>query len=237
MAKIRINSSMPNDQAYQNFESKQKKPNKFLLKVYSIISDSKNSQVISWTDSGDSFEIKNTSLFTKNLLPKYFKHKKFASFISQLNMYDFSKCKNSEFTYSHPLFRKGLKQELGKIRRKVSEKKLNKRESIENPFGELKTKFKGIKSKQGRLMAQIEDLLENCRGVAYCNESLLGQIQEYKMREECIFNILEQFSERFREVPNFLLKFYQNLSSQIEVPIPVPISHVALISNRMKGEE
>lgn len=224
---------MPNDQASKNIECKLKKPNKFLLKVYSIINDSKNSQVISWTDSGESFTIKNTSLFTQNLLPKYFKHKNFASFIRQLNMYDFSKCKNSELTYSHPLFRKGLRQELGKIRRKMTEKK---RELNENPFDELKNKFKGIKSKQGVLMAQIEDLLENCREVAYSNESLLGQIQEFKNREECIFNILEQFSERFKEIPDFLLKFYQNFNSQIEMPIPVPISHVVLISNRMKSE-
>lgn len=208
-------------------ESKEnsKKPNKFLLKIYSILSNSKNSSIISWTDSGETFTIKDVLEFTKYLLPKYFKHRKLASFIRQLNMYDFSKCKNSEFCYSHPLFRKGKRGELKKIRRKLGEKK----SGVQKPGqGELMAKFKHIKNKQKNFKLQIDGLLIDCREVAKSNQHLLDQIQESKMKQQSIINVLIKFSERFERIPFFLVKFCESFEKQIENPVPVPISHMML---------
>lgn len=202
-----------------------KKPNKFLLKIYSILSNSNNSSVISWSDSGETFTIKDVSEFTKYLLPKYFKHHKLASFIRQLNMYDFSKCKNSEFCYSHPLFRKGKRGELKKIRRKLSEKK------VEFPQTEMTQKFKHIKAKQKNLKLQIDELVMDCREVARSNQVLLDQIQESKTKQQSIFTVLMKFSERFEQIPLFLRLFCESFEKQIENPVPVPLSHRMLTSH------
>lgn len=60
--------------------------------------------------------MKNLLLFTNEILPKYFRHSNFSSFVrqvsprlSQLNMYDFHKIKqnNDNFVFKNPLFRKG----------------------------------------------------------------------------------------------------------------------------------
>lgn len=52
--------------------------------------------VISWTSTGDSFNIKNISKFTDEILPQYFKHRNFSSFIRQLNMYGFRKTRHPD---------------------------------------------------------------------------------------------------------------------------------------------
>lgn len=50
-------------------------------------------EVVRWTASGDSFVVINTNEFTKDILPRHFKHSNFASFVRQLNKYDFHKVK------------------------------------------------------------------------------------------------------------------------------------------------
>ena len=52
--------------------------------------------LISWTEGGNSFIIKNQSEFTKSMLPYYYKHSNMASFIRQLNMYGFHKVMSVE---------------------------------------------------------------------------------------------------------------------------------------------
>ena len=52
--------------------------------------------LMKWTESGDRFTITNTIGFMENILPKYFKHQNFASFVRQLNMYGFKKSKDSK---------------------------------------------------------------------------------------------------------------------------------------------
>lgn len=52
--------------------------------------------VVSWGPKGDSFVVKDMNEFTKSVLPRIFKHSNFASFVRQLNKYDFHKLKNSD---------------------------------------------------------------------------------------------------------------------------------------------
>lgn len=52
--------------------------------------------VVSWSPKGDSFVVKDMTEFTKSILPRIFKHSNFASFVRQLNKYDFHKVKNSD---------------------------------------------------------------------------------------------------------------------------------------------
>ena len=58
--------------------------------------------IVTWNTRGDCFVIKDVGEFTKSILPRMFKHSNFASFVRQLNKYDFHKVSNnhSSFTYS-----------------------------------------------------------------------------------------------------------------------------------------
>ena len=53
----------------------------FLLKTFEIVDEKKYDSIISWTEDGEEFVIRKLGDFTDNILPKFFKHNNFSSFI------------------------------------------------------------------------------------------------------------------------------------------------------------
>lgn len=68
-------------------ESQRMTPTPFLTKTYQLVEDSAINDVISWNEDGSSFVVWNPTAFARDLLPKYFKHNNFSSFVRQLNTY------------------------------------------------------------------------------------------------------------------------------------------------------
>jgi len=76
---------------------------------------------ITWAADGHGFIVKNIQHFEKTVLPKFFKHNKFSSFIRQLNMYDFHKIrhKGDQKEFKHIFFCKDQPELLCQIKRKT----------------------------------------------------------------------------------------------------------------------
>jgi heat shock transcription factor len=62
-------------------------PTPFLNKTYQLVDDPAVDDVISWNDDGTTFVVWRPAEFARDLLPKYFKHNNFSSFVRQLNTY------------------------------------------------------------------------------------------------------------------------------------------------------
>jgi heat shock transcription factor len=62
-------------------------PTPFLNKTYEVVDDHSTDTVISWGFAGNSFVAWDAQAFSTILLPRYFKHSNFSSFVRQLNTY------------------------------------------------------------------------------------------------------------------------------------------------------
>ncbi|KAJ3195405.1 stress-responsive transcription factor hsf1 [Irineochytrium annulatum] len=63
----------------------------FLNKLYNMVSDEDTNDLIHWSDDGTAFIVQRHEDFARDVLPKFFKHNNFSSFVRQLNMYGFHK--------------------------------------------------------------------------------------------------------------------------------------------------
>lgn len=71
--------------------AKRKQIPPFVQKLNSFLEESKNTDLIRWSEKGDSFIVLDEDEFAKTLIPELFKHNNYASFVRQLNMYGFHK--------------------------------------------------------------------------------------------------------------------------------------------------
>ena len=113
---------------------KDENPN-FLLKLYQILETPEYKEIIHWSDNGKSFIVQNLHDFTENILPKYYKHNNYSSFVRQLNMYDFHKKRNNqnEHIFQHKNFIRDEKDLIKTIKRK------NKKELINNKNDKIRS--------------------------------------------------------------------------------------------------
>ncbi|OWM66252.1 heat shock factor protein HSF24-like [Punica granatum] len=93
-------------------------PAPFLTKTYQLVDDSSTDDVISWNENGDTFVVWKNAEFAKDLLPKYFKHNNFSSFVRQLNTYGFRKTVPDKWEFANDNFKRAHKDLLCKIRRR-----------------------------------------------------------------------------------------------------------------------
>lgn len=112
--------------------------------------ESRNTDLIRWSDKGDSFIVLDEDEFAKTLIPELFKHNNYASFVRQLNMYGFhkrvglsdnsmkaSERKNkSPSEYYNPYFRRGHPNLLWLINKPKSGGKGNKPKATPKTEGE-----------------------------------------------------------------------------------------------------
>ncbi len=124
-----ISNNFENNIGGEKIHEKNKKSHnsRFLLQLYTILEEDKYKNIIHWGDNGKYFIIENIHDFTEKILPKYYNHNNYSSFVRQLNMYDFHKKKTNEngHTFQHEKFIKGEKDLIKTIIRKRKKGKNN----------------------------------------------------------------------------------------------------------------
>ncbi|XP_016317930.1 heat shock factor protein 1-like isoform X1 [Sinocyclocheilus anshuiensis] len=151
----------------------------FLTKLWTLVEDPDTDPLICWSPSGNSFHVFDQGRFSKEVLPKYFKHNNMASFVRQLNMYGFRKVvhieqgglvkpEKDDTEFQHPYFIRGQEHLLENIKRKVTTVSNIKHEDFKlnsEEMSKMITDVQSMKGKQESMDSKISTLKHENEGL------------------------------------------------------------------------
>ncbi|XP_041004102.1 heat stress transcription factor A-7a-like [Juglans microcarpa x Juglans regia] len=188
-------------------------PPPFLKKIFEMVEDPDTDRVVSWSETRDSFTVWDEHVFAQDLLPRYFKHRNFSSFIRQLNTYGFKKIDADNWKFANEGFQRGKKHLLKSIKRRS---RLNKQQQQEGAVGvnpmkpRLEDELESLKEDQNVLKVEILNLRQKQEN----SQNQLGAA-EYRIRgAECRIQQMLFFLTKVTKGPSFVQQSIQKTKQQ-----------------------
>ncbi|KDQ28618.1 hypothetical protein PLEOSDRAFT_1015572, partial [Pleurotus ostreatus PC15] len=144
----------------------------FLQKLYEIITDKSNADLIRWSDRGDILMVVDHERFANELLGRWFKHQNFNSFVRQLNMYGFRKVSHLQqgtlqspidpkiWSFEHPCFRRGQPDLLCLIQRRKHGASTGEASAVVQ-LHSIVDEVAGIERHQAAISAELTELKQS----------------------------------------------------------------------------
>ncbi|KAL2645525.1 hypothetical protein R1flu_013112 [Riccia fluitans] len=184
-------------------------PPPFLNKTYDMVDDPATDTVVSWSSTSNSFIVWNPPEFARDLLPKYFKHNNFSSFVRQLNTYGFRKVDPDRWEFANEGFLRGQRHLLKNIHRR---KPVSHSQPQPQPPSQSTTVGPCVEVGKFGLEGEIERL-ERDKNVLMLELVRLRQQQQATERElQVMGQRLQVTEQRQQQMMSFLAKAMQNPS-------------------------
>ena len=194
-------------------KSSDSKTDKFLLKLYEILNNEEYNKIIHWSKNGSYIIITNIHLFTRKILPIYFNHQNYSSFVRQLNMYNFHKIRTNpnktEQYFIHESFNKNKSlREIKNFKRKTKKEGEPNIKCLFFEDEDSKIKYTILENKKKDKNGNKYTLEENIENIQNLN---LAQTDEKKIQS--FENIIKRGNLDF-DMKNKMLLFLMNISKE-----------------------
>uniref|UniRef100_A0A7N0U5Z1 HSF-type DNA-binding domain-containing protein n=1 Tax=Kalanchoe fedtschenkoi TaxID=63787 RepID=A0A7N0U5Z1_KALFE len=193
-------------------------PPPFLCKTYDMVDDPSTDAVVSWSSGNNSFVVWNPPEFGRDLLPKYFKHNNFSSFVRQLNTYGFRKVHPDRWEFANEGFLRGQKHLLKTIKRRKAfhgpvQSQLEQSQ-VQSPaaspcvevgkFG-LEEEVEMLKRDKNVLMQELVKLRQQQQSTDKQLQVTMDRLQGMEQRQQQLMSFLAKAVQS----PGFLTQFVQ----------------------------
>ncbi|KAK1430841.1 hypothetical protein QVD17_13883 [Tagetes erecta] len=183
-------------------------PPPFLTKTFDMVEDPATDSVVSWSKRRNSFVVWDSHKFSTTLLPKYFKHNNFSSFIRQLNTYGFRKVDPDRWEFASEGFLGGQRHLLKTIRRRrnvVHPTQLKQELSPCIEVGQygIEGELEALKRDRSLLMAEIVRLRQLQQ---HSKDQLVSMENRLKTTERKQQNMMGFLAKAFSN-PEFMQKY------------------------------
>ncbi|KAF5740670.1 heat stress transcription factor B-4 [Tripterygium wilfordii] len=192
-----------------SLDSHKSVPAPFLTKTYQLVDDPATDHVVSWGEDDTTFVVWRPPEFARDLLPNYFKHNNFSSFVRQLNTYGFRKIVPDRWEFANEFFKKGEKHLLCEIhRRKTAQPQV----SINHHHQQPPPSFFPFQTRLSISPSDSDEQANWCDSppTNYNNDNSVTALSEDNERLRRSNNMLMSELAHMRKLYNDIIYFVQN---------------------------
>lgn len=197
-------------------------PPPFLTKTFDMVEDPSTDSVVSWSKGRNSFVVWDSHKFSTTLLPRYFKHGNFSSFIRQLNTYGFRKVDPDRWEFANEGFLGGQRHLLKTIRRRRNVAQSTQQKHDFGPCIEvgqygIEEELEGLKRDRSVLMAEIVRLRQLQQ---HSKDQLIAMETRLRTTERKQQNMMGFLAKAFSN-PEFLQRYMDKYANREQEHIEI----------------